>query len=374
MKSQTLRRRSPSLDSVISISSDDTPPPPRKRQRAEDHARVKQEAEEAVIDVGGRSHKGKQADTRESPRTSVPSRRPLPKPVRAPKTSPKVSGKRLAAEPTTPLVHPPSDPPSPSAQDDNVEDPEDVRGRVRHSPTRESTLESSNKENHDAGPAAHDFCTPCPPTEPPSGAKQEYEENAGAPPELEQYGVAPLSPYTTGRAHPSRTGKVTRRVADARPSPYSRRAPRSLPNEVTIGSAQSRTSRGVLVEQNIADKAPWDSSDEGASPTASQPRADEGDTLAGEHDLEGGSDGELNGSREADALRSDGGEDDVGSVDATESSDEQDFLDGEGPSRIVEPSVAAAVHRPWTHDLEEVEAWYCTVFLWIVVSSDNHVG
>ncbi len=289
-----------------------------------------------MVDLAGRSERGKHTDNRESTRISLPKRRPLPKPVRAAKLSP-VAGTRPTAEPTNTLVLPPSDPP--------------------FSPTRESSLQSSNKENHGS-------CKACPLSHTPSPTSQGFKTHGGAPPALEQY-------------------------RDTRPS-TSRRAPLSLPNEDMLYSIspRSRASRGVLLEWKDTSKAPWESSeddepadvgarrDDGPSPTASQTRAEDGHSSGGEGDVDNGSDGRLDrGVRDTDALesavdvRSDRGEDDVGSVYETESSAEQDFLDDEGPSRLVEQSVDAAVKKPWTHDFDNVEAWYCTVFLWIVVST-----
>ncbi len=344
MKSPQKRARSPSHDSVISISSDDTSPPP-KRLRAEVRARVKLEPQEAVIDGAGKSDRGNQLERRESAQASLPKRRPLPKPVRAPKPSTSTTGPQPAAEPKNTLVE---------TYMQTVAEEEDALP-VRTPLTRESTLESSNKENHDVRPSVHGPRMAFPPSDPPSLSNQD-SDNAVAPAALEPSPDVHRCMSTTGRIQSNRT--TARVVYDSPCSSAVRRAPRSLPQ------SPPRPSHGVLVEQKDTGKAPWESSedDEPAhAHTASDNGAQDGHSSDRDGDVEDVSDEEAN-------------EEPGEHTDSSAEDEYLDYLADEAPSRIVEASVDAAVKKPWTHDLDDVEAWYCTVFIWIVVSMRFALG
>ncbi len=253
-----------------------------------------------------------------------------------------------------------------------------------------STLGSSNKENYDVERTSRVVC----PARPASVARSPLANSRGVDEELPV-----LEPLDSPDSPALASGP---------------RHPRSLPHEqphvhpIThlpgLNVSYDITCRQpccVMIEEAEAGRAPWESDYDSddykpaprsahckqASEAASNTRGQDfvGDDvptgLSADSDIEDAVDeGEASEADDRDHA-SDGASTDehegLGGLsrNSSESSEDPEVDDVAADERhlYVEESVDAAVRKPWTHDLDNVEAWYCTVFLWIVVSTDVDV-
>ncbi|KAI0708126.1 hypothetical protein C8T65DRAFT_740285 [Cerioporus squamosus] len=274
-------------------------------------------------------------------------------------------------------IRAPSSDPAPSSDLDNV--------------PGQSTLGSSNKENYDVEPASHGPSPACTPSLDPSHFDKPGDEDqdlpALQPSNHSDDALAPLARARHLRALPRSQSRL--------------RTTSHGPGVNMLYDPSCRLACCMMVEEMETGRAPWDSDDEwdddklvppstrkqgvagSASHQSAQGHTSDGDSVptgllaetkgdakhandedASEVDDMFSGDGESGDESGFDAHDGVGQISEIGS-DASEDPDLDDVAE-DGRTLYVEESVDAAVQTPWTHNLDEAEVWYCTVFIWTV--------